>query len=58
MKAVNNVSLALREGGTLVITGESGSGKSTVALCLLNLLPHAGRITNGNVLLQDATSFR
>ena len=51
MKAVNNVSLSLREGGTLVITGESGAGKSTIALCILNLLPHAGRITNGNVFL-------
>ena len=52
MKAVNNVSLSLQEGGTLVITGESGSGKTTVALCVLNLLPHAGRITNGRVLFQ------
>jgi oligopeptide/dipeptide ABC transporter ATP-binding protein len=51
VKAVNNVSLSLREGGTLVITGESGAGKSTIALCILNLLPHAGRITNGNVFL-------
>ena len=51
MKAVNNVSLSLREGGTLVITGESGAGKSTIALCILNLLPHAGRITKGNVFL-------
>jgi oligopeptide/dipeptide ABC transporter ATP-binding protein len=52
VKAVNNVSLSLREGGTLVITGESGSGKTTVALCILNLLPHAGRTTNGRVLFQ------
>jgi peptide/nickel transport system ATP-binding protein/oligopeptide transport system ATP-binding protein len=51
VKAVNNVSLALEEGGTLVITGESGSGKTTVALCVLNLLPHAGRIASGNVFL-------
>ena len=52
MKAVNNVSLSLREGGTLVITGESGAGKSTIALCILNLLPHAGRITNGKIFLR------
>ena len=51
MKAVNSVSLSLEEGGTLVITGESGAGKTTIALCVLNLLPHAGRITNGNVFL-------
>ena len=53
MKAVNNVSLSLQEGSTLVITGESGSGKTTIALCVLNLLPHAGRITNGRVLFRD-----
>jgi peptide/nickel transport system ATP-binding protein len=49
VKAVNSVSLDLQEGGTLVITGESGSGKTTVALCVLNLLPHAGHITSGSV---------
>jgi peptide/nickel transport system ATP-binding protein/oligopeptide transport system ATP-binding protein len=52
VKAVNNVSLSLEEGGTLVVTGESGAGKTTIALCVLNLLPHAGRITNGNVVLR------
>jgi peptide/nickel transport system ATP-binding protein len=52
VKAVNSVSLDLQEGGTLVITGESGSGKTSVALCVLNLLPHAGHITAGKVLLE------
>ena len=53
VKAVNHVSLSLREGGTLVITGESGSGKTSIALCILNLLPHAGRITGGRIFFQD-----
>ena len=53
VKAVNNVSLSLREGGTLGLTGESGSGKTSVALCILNLLPYPGRITSGRVLLHD-----
>ena len=53
VKAVNDVSLSLREGGTLVITGESGSGKTSVALCVLNLLPHAGRITSGRIVFRD-----
>jgi peptide/nickel transport system ATP-binding protein len=57
VKAVNSVSLSLEEGGTLVITGESGSGKTTVALCVLNLLPHAGRITNGHVFLNGRDIF-
>ena len=53
VKAVNHVSLSLREGGTLALTGESGSGKTSVALCALNLLPHPGRITGGRILLHD-----
>jgi peptide/nickel transport system ATP-binding protein/oligopeptide transport system ATP-binding protein len=53
VKAVNDVSLSVQEGGTLVITGESGSGKTSVALCVLNLLPHAGRITSGSILFRD-----
>jgi peptide/nickel transport system ATP-binding protein/oligopeptide transport system ATP-binding protein len=52
VKAVNNVSLPLEEGGTLVVTGESGSGKTSIALCVLSLLPHAGRITRGKVLFE------
>jgi len=54
VKAVNHVSLSLREGGTLALTGESGSGKTSVALCTLNLLPHPGRITGGRILLHDS----
>ena len=57
VKAVNDVSLSLREGGTLVITGESGSGKTTIALCVLNLLPHAGHITGGRILFEDTDLF-
>lgn len=49
MKAAREVSLTLRRGTTLAITGESGAGKTSVGLAVLNLLPHPGRITAGRI---------
>ncbi len=45
LKAVDRVSVNLREGQTIGIVGESGSGKSTLARALLKLLPSEGAIT-------------
>jgi oligopeptide/dipeptide ABC transporter ATP-binding protein len=53
VNAVNHVSLSLQEGGTVALTGESGSGKTSVALSVLNLLPHPGRITSGRIFLEE-----
>jgi peptide/nickel transport system ATP-binding protein/oligopeptide transport system ATP-binding protein len=52
VRAVNGVSLSLRAGSTLALTGESGSGKTSVGLAVLKLLPHPGRITGGQVLFE------
>ena len=44
IKAVDGISLAVREGHTLGVVGESGSGKTTLGLALLRLLRSRGRI--------------
>jgi len=49
VKALDDVSIILREGSTLAVVGESGSGKSTLARCLLQLQP----LDSGEVLFAD-----
>jgi len=49
--AVDGVSLRVRAGTTLGLVGESGCGKSALALSILRLLPApSGRILGGSVL--------
>jgi peptide/nickel transport system permease protein len=49
--AVEDVSFVLHRGEMLGVVGESGCGKTTLMLSLLRLLPAAGRIVSGEVLL-------
>lgn len=44
VKAVDDVSLQIRQGETLGVVGESGSGKTTLGLCLLRLQSCQGEI--------------
>ncbi|MEJ2761295.1 MAG: ABC transporter ATP-binding protein, partial [Gammaproteobacteria bacterium] len=56
-RAVDGISFRLEHGRTLVLLGESGCGKSVTALSIMRLLPPAGRITGGRVLLRSENLF-
>jgi len=49
--AAENVNFDLEKGEAMGLVGESGCGKTTIALSLLKLLPSAGRIRQGRILL-------
>ena len=52
VQAVNDVTLSLWRGETLGIIGESGSGKSALAMSILRLLPSPpARVVAGRILL-------
>ncbi|MCU1680352.1 MAG: peptide transporter ATP-binding protein [Amycolatopsis sp.] len=57
--AVRNVDLRLEAGDTLGVAGESGSGKSTVAMSVLRLLPSSATVS-GEILLdgEDVTKMK
>lgn len=47
VKALNDVSIHLKEGEVLGIVGESGSGKSVTAYSLMGLTAHPGKLIGG-----------
>ena len=49
VKALNDVSIHLKEGEVLGIVGESGSGKSVTAYSLMGLTAHPGKLLGGNL---------
>ena len=52
LRAVDGISFSLEGGGqSLGIIGESGSGKTSLAIALMRLLPRNARLTGGSVLL-------
>jgi peptide/nickel transport system ATP-binding protein len=52
VKAVDGVSLDVREGETLGLVGESGSGKSVTALSILRIVPRPGKIIDGKIIFK------
>jgi len=55
VNAVSDVSFELQRGKTFVLVGESGCGKSMIALSLMRLLPPSGRIVGGEVRLNGTS---
>src|SRR5437016_6097159 len=52
VRAVEDISFSVKKGEALGIAGESGCGKTTVALSLLKILPRGGRIRKGKILFE------
>ncbi len=50
-EAVNNISFSVNESETLGLVGETGAGKTTIALTTMGLLPDAGHVIQGEILL-------
>ncbi len=59
VKAIQDVSFELARGQSLGLVGESGCGKTSLANCLMRLLPDNARLVGGQVFLdgQDLLSL-
>jgi len=58
LRAVDDVSLSLSAGETLGVVGESGCGKTMLALSILRLIPANGRIAEGRILFDGTDLLR
>ncbi|HKU33005.1 MAG TPA: ATP-binding cassette domain-containing protein, partial [Candidatus Nitrosotalea sp.] len=60
VRAVDDISFSIKKGQTLVLAGESGSGKTTIARLILRAIePDSGEIVFDNAKISnDASSLR
>jgi len=58
VKAVDKVSFVANQGERLAVIGESGCGKSTVALSILRVLPPSARIIAGEIFFAGEDLLR
>ena len=58
IRAVDRISIGLKQGQTIGIVGESGSGKSTLGRALLRLLPSEGNIRFEGIDISGADRAR
>ena len=54
--AIDDLDLDIRQGETLGIVGETGSGKTMTALAILRLIPYPGKIESGSIVFCDRDS--
>lgn len=52
-EVVKGVSLRVPAGRTVALVGESGSGKSVISQAIMGILPRAGSIAGGSIVLRD-----
>jgi peptide/nickel transport system ATP-binding protein len=50
VKAVDGISIDVKNGESLGVVGESGSGKTVMSLSVLRIVPKPGRITGGDII--------
>jgi peptide/nickel transport system ATP-binding protein len=50
VQAVRNISFDVERGEALALIGESGSGKTTIGLGLMHLLPTTAKMTGGSIM--------
>jgi len=53
VKAVDNVSIRIDRGESLGLAGESGSGKTSLSLSIMRLLPSNGKILGGEIKFEN-----
>ncbi|MEI0530491.1 ABC transporter ATP-binding protein [Brachyspira pilosicoli] len=54
VKAVNGINLSLKKGESIGIVGETGAGKTTMALSVMGLIPYPpGIIMDGEIIYED-----
>lgn len=58
VKAVDDISFQVKKGEALGLAGESGCGKTTVALSILRILPAGGKIVGGEILFRGSDLVR
>src|SRR5690349_9751678 len=59
VQAIDHLTLSVREGEIVGLVGESGCGKTTVARCILGVLPQPpARIRSGAILFQGQDLLR